>query len=369
MGAVMTWTRILACTSLGLLLTLPACRQKKGPMLRSEINAWPIATPAEVHLDADKLKVFSDAIAGNGVVVRHDKLAYSWGRPDAAVDVASASKPVLVHLVFKAIEAGLISSIDEPVVKWEPRLATLNASLDHKDAKMTWRHLMNQTSGYGLVEEPGAAFAYNDYQTHLFWELLFEKAYACKAEEVTEKVLRPQLFDLIGAVDNPSYRIRPAPQVTGRLVVSARDFARVGLLYLHGGKWQGKSVIDEKWVKLAITSPLPLSLPRTSGKDAEMLPGARSSGGTKNQEENLGSYGFMWWLNKPDAKGKLLWPDAPADAYGAIGHGGLKVLIVIPSLDTVIVWNSVNLQRMEMCAGGRDQINEALKRLMAAVKK
>ncbi len=366
----MKWSRTFACASLVLLCALTACRQKKAaPRLPSEINAWPTITPAEAGLDADKLKAFSDAITGNGVVVRHDKLAYSWGSPNSAVDVASASKPVLVHLTFKAVEAGLISSIDEPVAKWEPRLATLNAELGHKDAKMTWRHLMNQTSGYGLAEEPGAAFAYNDYQTQLFWELLFEKVYACKPDGVTEKVLRPQLFDLIGALDKPNYRIRPAPQVTGRLVVSARDFARVGLVYLHGGKWQGKQIIDEKWVKLAINTPLSLSMPRASGKEAEMLPGARSAGGTKNQEENLGSYGFMWWMNRPDAKGKLLWPDVPTDAYGAVGHGGLKVLIVIPSLDIVVVWNSVNLERREMCNGGRDQINDAMKRLMAAVKK
>ncbi|MDB6119626.1 MAG: Beta-lactamase [Verrucomicrobiaceae bacterium] len=365
----MNWSRTLACASLALLSALPACRQKKpAPRLSSEINAWPTSTPAEAGLDAEKLKAFSDAITGNGVVVRHDKLVYSWGSPNSSVDVASASKPVLVHLTFKAVEAGLISSIDEPVVKWEPRLATLNASLGHKDAKITWRHLMDQTSGYGLAEEPGAAFAYNDFQTQLFWELLFEKVYACKPEEVTDKVLRPQLFDLIGALDKPSYRIRPVPQITGRLVVSARDFARVGLVYLHGGKWQGKQVIDEKWVKLALESYLPLTVPRTSGKEAEMLPGARTSGGTKDQENNLGGYGFMWWRNKRDAQGKLLWPDVPTDAYGAIGHGGLKVLIVIPSQDMVVVWNSVNLERREMGNGGREQINDAMKRLMAAVK-
>ena len=369
MNGTMTWFRSLAFLCLGLLCALPACRHKKAaPLSDKELNAWPTITPAAAKLDGDKLKAFSDAIAGNGVVVRRDHLAYSWGRPDLALDVASASKPVMVHLVFKAIESGLIGSIDDRVVKWEPRLATLNAALDHKDAQMTWRHLMNQTSGYGLTEAPGAAFGYNDFQTQLFWDVLFEKVYACTPEEATDKALRPQLFNKIGAQDNPCYRIRPPPHVTSRLIVSARDFARVGMVYLHGGIWQGKQVIDPKWVKLALSSPLPLSLPCTSGKDAEMLPGARSMGGGKNLEENLGGYGFMWWLNKPDAHGKLLWPDLPQDTFGAVGHGGLKVLIVIPSQDLIIAWNSVNLERREMCNGGRDQINDALKRLMAAIQ-
>ena len=359
--------RILVCTCLALLCVVTACRRSK-PKLNSELNAWPVMTPAQAGFNADQLKVFSDAVAGNGVVVRHDSLVYSWGRPNVSVDVASAEKPIMVHLVFKAIEKGLIGSIDDPVVKWEPALAKLNAALDHKDTRVTWRHLMNQTSGYGLVEEPGAAYGYNDFQTQMFWDVLFEKVYAVSPDQAAEQVLRPQLFDLIGALDHPWYRIRPPPQTTSRLIVSARDFARVGLVYLHGGRWKDKQVIDEKWVKLAINSPLPLSLPRTSGKDAEMLPGARSLGGGKNQEDNLGSYSFMWWLNKPDRTGKLLWPDLPSDTFAAVGHGGVKVLMVIPSLDLVVSWNTSVLERLEMWGGGRDQINVAVKKLLDAVR-
>ena len=354
---------------LAALVALPACRHKKEPSKPlSELNAWTSITPAEAGLDAERLKVFSDSIAGNGVVVRHDRLAYSWGRPNANADVASAAKPIMVHFLFKAVEEGIVGSIDDPVVKFEPRLSSLNPALDHKDTRITWRHLMNQTSGYGLIEPPGEAFGYNDFQSQLFWDVLFHNVYGCKANEATDQVLRPRLFDQLGALDKPYYRIRPAPQVSGRLVVSARDFARVGLLYLHGGQWKGKQVIDKKWVELALHNPLPLSLPRTSGKEADVLPGARTMGGGKNQEENLGGYSFMWWLNRPDAHGKLLWPDVPADAIGAVGHGGLKVLIVIPSLDLVVSWNGVNLERREMCVGGRDQINTAMKKLIEAVR-
>ena len=362
--------RAIALTCLALLCMVPACRRKSTEVKpKSEINAWPTLSADEAGLDSNNLKAFSDSIVGNGVVVRHDSLAYSWGRPHVPYDVASAEKPVMVHLVFKAVEKGLIANIDDPVVKWEPGLAKLNAPLDHKDKRITWRHLMNQTSGYGLIEEPGTTFGYNDFQTQMFWDVLFEKVFKVTPEDAAEKVLRPQLFDLIGALDKPSYRLRPPPQPTSRLVVSASDFARVGLVYLHGGRWKGQPIIDEKWVKLALTSPLPLSVPRTSGKDAEMLPGARSLGGGKNQEDNLGSYSFMWWLNKPDRTGKLLWPDLPTDAYAAAGNGGQKLLMVIPSLDLVVSWNSTNLERYEMWAGGRDQINAAIKRLLDAIKK
>lgn len=359
--------RILACACLAaLMFALPACRKKKAPLLRSEQNAWSVITPEAAGFDAARLKAFSDPLGGNGVIARKESLVYTWGKADGSVDVASASKPVLVHFLMKAVQDGKVAGIDDLVSKWEPALAGLNPELDHKDGRMTWRHLMDQTSGYGLVEPPGAAFAYNDYQTQLFWDVLFGKVYGCKPEEVTDKVLQPRLFDLLGAQDKPYYRIRAAPQVSGRLVVSARDFARFGCAYMHGGVWQGRRIIDQKWVDLALGTSIPLSLPRTSGKEAAMLPGARTCGGTRDQEDNLGGYGFMWWRNKPDARGRLLWPDAPADTVGAIGHGGLKVLILFPGLDTVVAWNSVRLERKEMCAGGRDQINDALKRFLAA---
>ena len=70
-------------------------------------------------------------------------------------------------LTFKAIELGLIGSLDEPILRWAPEIGNLNADLGYKDRAITFRHLLNQTSGYGLAEKPGEAFAYNDFATGL----------------------------------------------------------------------------------------------------------------------------------------------------------------------------------------------------------
>jgi len=59
------------------------------------------------------------------------------------------------------------------VAVWEPHLETINADLYRKDRAITWRHLANQTSSYGLAALPGTAFAYNDWQMALFWDILF----------------------------------------------------------------------------------------------------------------------------------------------------------------------------------------------------
>ena len=41
-----------------------------------------------------------------------------------------------------------------------------------KDASITWRHLASQTSGYGLGEAPGKAYAYNDSALALYYDTL-----------------------------------------------------------------------------------------------------------------------------------------------------------------------------------------------------
>ncbi|HBR99280.1 MAG TPA: hypothetical protein DD979_18165, partial [Gammaproteobacteria bacterium] len=113
------------------------------------------------------------------------------------------------------------------------------------------------------------------------------------------------------------------PDAFGNLVVtsfgwaSARDWARLGLLYLNNGNWAGQQLLPEDWVEFSTT------------------PAAAAA------YEN---YGALWWLNRgidnPDTtpwagSNPPFW-SLPADAYFAIGHEG-NYLGVFPSQDLVIV--------------------------------
>jgi CubicO group peptidase (beta-lactamase class C family) len=119
-----------------------------------------------------------------------------------------------------------------------------------------------------------------------------------------------------------------------------RDFARFGLLCLRGGRWQDRQVIAPDLLKMAISSPIPANTPLTSGKEATMLAGQRSLGGSRNiTPVGPGYYSFNWWLNRTNRSGQRLFVDAPADLYVASGHGGRRMLWVIPSLDLVVSWN------------------------------
>ena len=91
---------------------------------------------------------------------------------------------------------------------------------------------------------------------------------------------------------------------------TARDWARLGQLYLQDGVWEGKRLLPEGFVDF-VRTPAP-------------------AWANEEGEKSVPRYGGLWWLNTTGA-----W-DAPSDAYYATGAGGQNT-IVIPSRDMVIV--------------------------------
>ena len=79
---------------------------------------------------------------------------------------------------------------------------------------------------------------------------------------------------------------------------TARNWARLGMLYLNDGVWQGKRLLPEGWTKF-------VSTPAPAWKDS--------------------TYGAMVWVN---ARG--VWPELPRDAFAFRG-AGLQDVYVIPS--------------------------------------
>ena len=297
--------------------------------------AWATATPAYVGLDSTGLDALKALVGGRGMVVRYGYQAYAWGDIGTRADFASATKPVHTHMLLNAVQSGRIASLDDKVALFEPRLDEINAMLGYKDRDITWRHLANMISGYGLTEPPGAAFGYNDYAIALYVDTLLLNVYGTTWATADSLILQPLLGDRIGWQDAPTYNGKTA----GRIAISVRDFARFGLLYLNRGDWNGQSLLDPGLVDLATGSPLPTDWPRTLGVDAEMIAAQRTYGGDKNQADHNGSYSFTWWVNGVLPDGNRHWSALPPDAYVAHGHWGKRVLLVVPSLQLIVVWN------------------------------
>lgn len=101
------------------------------------------------------------------------------------------------------------------------------------------------------------------------------------------------------------------------LYATPRDLARLGLLYLMDGCWDGKQLLPDDWVKLAGTPAAPLLGDNGGGRRA--------------------SFGALWWLNVPLSQGASPpMTTAPQDTLTALGRKGQR-LYVIPSMGLVIV--------------------------------
>jgi CubicO group peptidase (beta-lactamase class C family) len=321
-------------------------------------KTWQICTARHVGLDPAKLDELAKHVGGRGCVVRRGYLVYQWGDVTKSGDVASAVKPVISTLLLMAVQEGKLKSADDLVAHHEPRLKDLN---NGKDAAITWRHLAHQTSGYGLAEKPGEAYSYNDYALALYYDTLMDKVYQSDGTSV----FKERLAEPLGFEDRYTFEAFGPKDRPGRLAVSVRDFARFGLLYLQGGKWRNKQLLQPELVRLAIDSPLPADTPLTSGREAAMLPGQRSLGGTRNiTPVGPGYYSFNWWLNRTDKAGRRLYVDAPPDTYVASGHGGKRTLWIIPSLDLIVCWNDSPIDDHDQTPGNANSKNNRAARLM-----
>lgn len=340
-----------------LALACPAYTERKS----GRHEAWPVPvwnqhSPAEVGLHKEKLVAISNLVNGEGVVIRHGHLVYSWGHKTVSRDVGSAMKPVLSVLMLIALQEGLIDSIDERLIQYEPRLADLPGG-----DQITWRHLANQTSGYGLDETPGEAYAYNDYALALYHDVLMKQVYQQHADEV----LRTRLAEPLGFQDDYTFEAFGPDDRPGRLALSVRDFARFGLMYLRRGRWNGEQVVDPSLIDESLTDVVPADTPLTSGEKESMLPDQRSIGGGRHIKDiGPGFYTFNWWVNNEDAAGRQLFVDAPDDTFLASGHLGKRNLWVIPSLDLIVVWNSAHVNDLTESPGNPDTRHNRAVRLM-----
>ena len=154
-----------------------------------------------------------------------------------------------------------------------------------------------------LARDPGTAFDYSDPGfSHL--SLAFAHAMGREIDEVVaERVFTPLGIERVAWARAGGGRlIGPHTVPHTGLSLSSRDLARVGLLLLRRGRWQGRELLPQKQL------------------DAFLSPS------DCNQ-----SYGRTFWLNA----GGRLFPNVPEDLFGMFGFRSNR-LYVIPSLDLVI---------------------------------
>jgi CubicO group peptidase (beta-lactamase class C family) len=301
---------------------------------------WKAQSSESLGLDAAKLQEALDFATTHSsasvLVLRHGCLAGASRldpvTSDLQIDGWSMTKSVTALAVGRAVTLGKLN-IDKPI-------GPLFPEADRAHARITPRQLMHMASGlqlhwtrdfHGPSLQPdrvrdALSLPFN-HKPGTYWEY-HQSPVTLLGEVVTRSVRRDiqefaqrELFGPIGISAGSWTWDRDRASNTeawAHLKMRPVDWARLGTLVLHGGKWNGRQLISKTYMRQFSTSS-PSNhgygfLTWVNGKDSFVLPG------TNGRDEGKG------WVV----------PNAPKDSIIFAGQDEQRIY-VIPSLDMVVV--------------------------------
>lgn len=280
------------------------------------------------------------------VVVRGGRIVAEWEQGvdrAEALPQASASKSTYACVLGIAVEEGKIRSADDRVVDYYPEMMDVPPGTGPKEGRhafaedegITFRQLIGNTSGYMKPgESPGKVFHYQTFGMNVLTHAIAAQYNLYKTAEpergagfgklVEWKIRNPIQGTWTWRYSNFQLPAKARLGIFGyntNLVSTARDHARLGLLWLHYGNWRGSQIVPEPWLREATrTNPMILA----------------------HEPEEKWQYGLGFWTNDKDR----LWPDLPSDSFAASGAGSQHIW-VCPRLDLVVVQSPGTYQPME----------------------
>ena len=246
----------------------------------------------------------------------------------------SVSKSITSLLLGIAVDEGLISDVDAPVLPFFRDYA-----IDTTDARkkaMTIEDLLTMQAGLQWDESssyaddsnndciimelsdnwiryvlnkpmdtmPGTAFVYNSGATVLLGKIV-GVATGKRIDEWAEE----KLFGPLGITEY-YWKVTPRGEIDteGGLYLSVHDLAKIGALVLQDGQWGGQQVVSREWLA------------------ASFQPAVRF-------DEKRG-YGYQWWLPSLE--------NGEAKIIAGNGYGG-QYLMLVPDHEMVVVFNGWNI--------------------------
>ena len=282
-------------------------------------------------LDGARAYAFQEGKYTQGVVVtRRGVIVAEWYEDGAGPQSYAASwsmaKSVTSALIGIAIDEGAIPDVHVPLADYYP----VWGGSPHEQIRL--EHVLQMASGLEWLEAydlssanesdvaqlvlttespldyvlarpvespPNTAYLYSSGDSLLLSGVLAQATGMSAGEYAADRLL--SRLDIEGA----EWWIAKTGETLTYccLDMTTRDFARFGLLYMHGGLWGDEQVVPASWVTASLT-PSPL----------------------------YDGYGYQWWLSPSFAD------DLPDDSFAAQGHDG-QYIYVVPSLELIVVRN------------------------------
>jgi CubicO group peptidase (beta-lactamase class C family) len=242
----------------------------------------------------------------------------------------SMAKSLTSALIGMAIDDGYMAGVDQSIVDFVPELA------DEGFNDVEIHHLLTMMSGSSYVEndnpfgehvilnytphleeeilnfemerEPGDVFRYKSGDNALLALALDRALGAETITDYTERRLWTPLgmaYEGVWTVDREGEGLE---KTWCCLAATARDFAKLGRLYLDQGVWEGELILSSDWVERSTRGQVP-------------------EAAWPSRFESIGwwNYGYQWWLASEDE-----------GDYFALGKDG-QFVYVNPIKDLIIV--------------------------------
>ncbi|WP_442600546.1 serine hydrolase domain-containing protein [Paenibacillus sp. KN14-4R] len=292
---------------------------------------WLISTPEKEGTDSHIYNQVDDYIrqqryrlVNSVLVVKNGRIVferyYNKYTESSKNNIKSIWKSILSIVTGICLNRGMITSLDEPIGKYLPEFSR-NMHPYHK--LITIRHLLTMSSGIywnggihyhspmmaqmmrtndwighiadiDIQHVPGMHFQYKE------WDVMLLSAVIGRAAGGTAyDIAKDYLYEPLGITggrwpQSPcgfSYTVMKGEEESD---LSARDLAKIGMLFLDHGRFNGNQIVSSEYVKQAVTASFSnASLGSSLGTDA---------------------YGFLWWLF--------------SDGYGCRGFGGQEINVI-----------------------------------------
>jgi CubicO group peptidase (beta-lactamase class C family) len=332
------------------------------------LDAYQAESPENPELDIDSITIIR-----NGYLVGDYYFDSLYPR-DALHVMHSCTKSVLSALIGIAIDQGYIESVDLLVVSFFPD--KLPANMDIGMAEVTISDLLSMQTGIrsrdsylynyqGLFAaqntddwvrytlslpmdaEPGSRFDYSNLSSFLLSAILQE---ATGMDALA--FARENLFGPLGITD---VRWDQSPQGIyigwARMWLKPHDMAKIGLLFLQGGEWEGHQVISREWIQESLT---PHAFPKNyhdvldQNGEKDQMPSGENWVAMKFLRPYADGYGYQWWLDRDGS-------------YTALGTAGQYILVSPEeNLVAVVTGQSSGMGSFQPAKYFRDYIREAV---------
>ena len=276
--------------------------------------SWETATPESQGMCPDNINeamdyAFQDGnFTGAVIVIRNGYIvAERYADDRMATDLVtswSVAKSFTSALIGKALDEGLISSLDQQVSEFIPAWKNTDKEVITLRQLMTVKTALELLDGgdfYGeedqlqvsidrnLIGQPGEQlYTYSNSDVMLAGEVVRSST------SMTPKTYLDQKIGSVIRFSGEWWQDTKGHILTYCCLDStARDFGRFGLLYARNGEWEGQEILSDNWITESTAPAL------------------------------SGQYGFYWW-------------PAPNTGFTALGVQG-QVVAVYPAEDLVIM--------------------------------